>query len=104
MTICRSLNSNSEMGIATDEHRGYYDLKHFYPHQTVVHSAGEYVRGNIHTNSIESFWALLKRGVVGTYHQVSGEYLPMYLAEFAFRHNERQNPDMSLLKRRAGRG
>ena len=80
--------------IATDEHRGYYDLKHFYPHQTVVHSAGEYVRGNIHTNSIESFWALLKRGVVGTYHQVSREYLPMYLAEFAFRHNERQNPDI----------
>ena len=65
-----------------------------YRHETVDHKAGEYVRGEIHTNSIESFWALLKRGVIGTYHNVSAKYLPLYLAEFQFRHNNRKNPDI----------
>jgi transposase-like protein len=81
--------------VATDEHRGYHYLDVLgYPHQAVAHSDGEYVRGNIHTNNIESFWALLKRGVIGTYHNVSKKYLPLYLAEFQFRHNNRKNPDI----------
>jgi transposase-like protein len=81
--------------VATDEHRGYANLDAVgYPHDTVSHSTGEYVRGEIHTNNIESFWALLKRGVVGTYHNVSKDYLPLYLNEFAFRRNERRNPDI----------
>lgn len=63
-------------------------------HESVNHSDGEYVRGNIHTANIDSFWALLKRGVVGTYHNVSRKYLPLYLAEFQFRHNNRDNPDV----------
>jgi transposase-like protein len=63
------------------------------PHESVSHSKGEYVRGNVHTNSIESFWALLKRGVIGTYHQVSAEYLPLYLNEFTFRYNFRHESD-----------
>ena len=50
--------------------------------------------GNVHTNNLESFWSLLKRGVMGTYHNVSKEYLPFYLAEFSFRHNNRKNPDI----------
>ena len=79
--------------IATDEYVGYTDLKHFYPHQTVQHKKGEYVRGNVHTNNIENFWSLLKRGVVGTYHKVSKDYLPLYLNEFSYRHNNRDNPD-----------
>ena len=79
--------------IATDENVGYVDLKHFYPHQVVNHKAKEYVRGNVHTNNIESFWSLLKRGVVGTYHKVSKDYLPLYLNEFSYRHNNRDNPD-----------
>jgi transposase-like protein len=79
--------------IATDEWGGYTDLKHFYPHQVVNHKAREYVRGNVHTNNIESFWSLLKRGVVGTYHKVSKDYLPLYLNEFSYRHNNRDNPD-----------
>ena len=49
----------------------------------------------VHTQSIESFWALLKRGVIGTYHNVSGKYLPLYLAEFQFRFNNRKNPIFS---------
>jgi transposase-like protein len=79
--------------IATDENVGYGDLKHSYPHQVVNHKAKEYVRGNVHTNNIESFWSLLKRGVVGTYHKVSKDYLPLYLNEFSYRHNNRDNPD-----------
>jgi hypothetical protein len=64
--------------VATDEAGGYRDLRHFYPHQVIRHRNGEYVRGEIHTNNIESFWALLKRGIVGTYHNVSKKYLPLY--------------------------
>jgi transposase-like protein len=79
--------------IATDEYVGYTDLKHFYPHQTVDHKAKEYVRGNVHTNNIESFWSLLKRGVMGSFHHVSKDYLPLYLNEVSFRFNNRKNAD-----------
>jgi transposase-like protein len=81
--------------VATDQFPGYLWLKPMkYPHQSVDHSAGEYVRGEIHTAHIDSFWSLLKRGIIGSYHQVSKDYLPLYLAEFTFRHNERKNPDI----------
>ena len=80
--------------VATDEAPGYDPLKRFFPHQVVKHSEKEYVRGNIHTNNIEAFWSLLKRGVVGTFHQVSKDYLPLYLAEFSYRHNNRENPNI----------
>lgn len=81
--------------VATDEHSGYNDLNwEGYRHQVVNHSAGEYVRGTVHTNSMESFWSLLKRGVMGTYHNVSRQYLPLYLNEFVFRFNNRGNADM----------
>jgi transposase-like protein len=80
--------------VATDEHSGYRLLKWAMPHEVVSHTAGEYVRGKVHTQSIDSFWALLKRGVIGTYHQVSKAYLPLYLNEFTFRHNERNNPEI----------
>jgi transposase-like protein len=81
--------------VATDEHRGYnYLSAEGYPHETVAHSDNEYVRGNVHTNNIESFWSLLKRGVMGSYHNVSKKYLPLYLAEFTFRHNNRKDADM----------
>ena len=68
--------------VATDDNKSYKYLGSRIPHQSVNHSRGEYVRGEVHTNSIESFWSLLKRGVVGTYHNVSKDYLPLYLAEF----------------------
>lgn len=58
-------------------------------HQSVNHSIGEYVRGDVHTNTIESYFATMKRGIIGTYHHVSPEHLKRYLAEFDFRHNER---------------
>ncbi|HUO05783.1 MAG TPA: IS1595 family transposase [Candidatus Binataceae bacterium] len=83
--------------VATDEHSGYRLLSKGadgLPHQVVRHSGGEYVRGIVHTNSIEGFWSLLKRGIVGSYHNVSKKYLPLYLNEFSFRYNNRNNPDI----------
>lgn len=81
--------------VATDESKAYINLKRFgYPHDTVDHKAEEYVRGLVHTQSIESFWSLLKRGIMGNYHHVSAKYLPLYLNEFVFRFNNRKNPDI----------
>jgi hypothetical protein len=62
-------------------------------HEAVNHSRGEYVRGVVHTANLDAFWSLLKRGIVGTYHHVSKDYLPLYLNEFSFRHNNRKNAD-----------
>jgi len=80
--------------VATDEAAGYQKLHQAFPREHVDHKAHEYVRGEVHTNNLESFWSLLKRGVIGTYHNVSKTYLPLYLADFQFRHNNRKNPDI----------
>jgi hypothetical protein len=60
-------------------------------HETVNHSIGEYVRGDVHTNTIEGYFSILKRGIMGTYHHVSPQHLKRYLAEFDFRYNERSS-------------
>ena len=80
--------------LVTDEWVGYHHLHKMYPHEIIKHTAGEYVVGAIHTNTIEGFWSIFKRGVVGTFHKVSKKYLPLYVAEFQFRYNNRQNPDI----------
>lgn len=81
--------------VMTDENPAYsYAFGRGMRHETVHHGRSEYVRGSVHTNNIESFWSLLKRGVVGTYHKVSKDYLPLYLNEFSFRHNHRHEADM----------
>jgi transposase-like protein len=80
--------------VATDEHGGYQGIENRRPHQFVRHSRGEYVRGEVHTANIDSFWSLIKRGIMGTFHNVSKDYLPLYLNEFAFRHNYRKHPDI----------
>ena len=83
--------------VATDEHKGYDAIEVYgRKHQVVKHSQGEYVRGEIHTQNIESFWALLKRGIIGTYHNVSKKYLPLYLNEFQWRFNHRKDPDIFI--------
>jgi transposase-like protein len=61
-------------------------------HETVNHRAEEWVRGEVHTNSVEGVWSLLKRSIVGSYHQLSVKHLPAYLDEIAFRFNNRENP------------
>jgi transposase-like protein len=80
--------------ISTDDHSGYRYLDKNFPHGMVHHAVGEYVHGNIHTNTIEGFWSLVKRGIVGTFHKVSRKYLPLYVNEFQFRYNNRMNPDI----------
>lgn len=80
--------------VISDEFRSYGILdkkdSNFF-HLVVNHSLGEYSRNGIHTNGIESFWALLKRGIYGMYHQVSEKYLQFYVNEFCFRLNNRKN-------------
>ncbi|MBA4233947.1 MAG: transposase [Ralstonia sp.] len=82
---------NVETGAAvfTDEHSGYRGLSASFAHSSVRHSVGEYVNGMAHTNGIESFWAMLKRGYKGTYHQMSAKHISRYVTEFAGRHNVR---------------
>ncbi len=80
--------------LCTDQWVGYRRLADEYPLRTVDHRAGEYVVGTVHTNTIEGFWSLIKRGMVGTFHKVSKKYLPLYVAEFQFRYNNRLNADI----------
>lgn len=75
--------------INTDENLSYSRIGKYYPHETVKHSAGEYVRNDAHTNTIDSFWALFKRGYHGVYHHMSRKHLPRYVDEFTFRFNRR---------------
>jgi transposase-like protein len=74
--------------VVTDTNRTYFSLDSTYNHQTVVHSIGNYVNEDkYHTNLIESVWAILKRGYVGTYHYMSPKHLNRYCVEFAYRFN-----------------
>lgn len=76
--------------LMTDEYRGYSPFSSIIDHQTINHQVC-YAIGNIHTNTIEGFWALLKRGIVGQYHKVSIRYLNRYIDEFCYRYNHRKN-------------
>ena len=80
--------------VATDESGVYHRVSKHRPHQTVNHNRGEYVRGNVHTQNIDGFWSLLKRGIIGTFHNVSARYVPLYVAEFEWRFNNRDNADI----------
>lgn len=86
--------SNKVSLLATDSWVGYSDYLRRFPHQMVDHSKRQYVIGAVHTNTIEGFWSIFKRGVVGTFHKMSAKYMPLYVAEFQFRYNNRSNPDM----------
>lgn len=94
--------------VYSDEYASYSQLSQHFDHEVIRHSAGEYVRENlIHTNSIESFWALFRRGHYGTYHQMSEKHLHRYLNEFAGRQNARGrsmlNQMAALVKAMEGR-
>ena len=79
--------------IFTDDWKSYRGAKHhFASHHRINHSAGIYVRGNVHTNTIEGFFGLVKTGISGVYHAVSRQYLQSYLDEYAFRYNARDEP------------
>jgi transposase-like protein len=76
--------------VFTDEFLGYSSLGKLYNHYFVRHNSGQYVNGMVHTNTIEGFWSLLKRGIIGIYHFTSKKHLQKYLDEFAFRYNTKE--------------
>ena len=85
--------------VVTDMHRGYDGLaRQGFTHKRVNHSVGEYVRDKAHTNGIESFWALLKRGHYGIYHYMSAKHLHRYVNEFSFRHNTAQVGTLNFIR------
>lgn len=79
--------------VVTDEWLGYSGLENKYSHIVINHKNDEYVRGAFHTNNIENFWSVLKRGIYGIYHQVSPKHLHRYCDEFAYRFNARKITD-----------
>ena len=92
-----------ESTLFTDEAKGYTNLpKHGYTHHRVNHSAKVYVSGNVHTNTIEGFWSLLKNGIRGAHHAVGAAYLQSYVDEYTFRYNHRDDkaPMFTTLKDR----
>lgn len=90
--------------VVTDQHAGYVGIaSHGYQHISVNHSVGEYVRAMAHTNGIESFWALLKRGHYGIFHFMSAKHLHRYVNEFAFRHNTSQEGTMTFIDKTIAR-
>lgn len=82
----------SKSRLMTDEHPVYLHMSKMLPHGIIRHKS-EYVRGEVHTQGIESYWAILKRGLYGTFHHVDAGYLGQYLPEFEFRRNRREITD-----------
>jgi transposase-like protein len=103
LELVRKNVNTSNSTLITDEYRAYSKMMNFIKHETINHSYEYSKKGNgynIHSNTIESFWALLKRGIIGQFHKVSKKYLNRYIDEFCFRYNQRENKsifDMLLI-------
>lgn len=82
----------SETRLITDQHPSYRSLKRFVRHDSINHET-ELVRGDVHTQNIDNYWSVFKRGVYGVFHHIGEDYLPCYLAEFDFRRNRREISD-----------
>jgi transposase len=108
-TLISEINKTIQEGsiVMTDDHKSYHAISNRYNHRRVNHSKNEYVKDGftntreegyetfkIHTNTIEGFWATLKRGVNGIYHHISNKYAQSYINEFAFRYNNRENSNV----------
>lgn len=95
-TLQSIIHQNIEKGskLMTDEWTSYKGLSAKFDHSVVKHGMGQYVQGQTHTNTLEGFWSLLKRGIVGQYHQVSRRYLDKYISEFCYRYNNRDHADL----------
>lgn len=92
-TFVRAKIADETEAIMTDQHKAYEGLADYNTrHETVDHWKKEYVRGDVHTNTIENVWSLFKRSIIGSYHQISVKHLDRYLDEFEFRFNNRHNP------------
>ena len=85
--------------VYSDGHAAYTLLDGEFKHAAVQHSAGTYVIGDAHTNAIESFWSMFKRGYVGTYHRMSPKHLDRYVKEFTGRHNQRSRDTLDQMRR-----
>jgi len=83
-----------ESTVFTDEHPSYTGLDKTYTHHRIQHAAGVYVKGDVHTQTIEGFWSLVQNGIRGVYHSVSKKYLQTYLNEYAFRYNRRDSGNL----------
>lgn len=83
-------NTGELDALYTDEHGGYQGFSD--KHDTVVHHSDEWVRGDVHTNTVEGVWSLFRRSIIGSYHQLSEKHLDAYLDEFEWRFNNRHNP------------
>ena len=103
-TLQGFVRENAAMGatLYTDDNPSYRGMVDF-EHESVKPCAGEYVREQAHTNGVESFWALLKRGYMGTYHKMSFKHLQRYVKEFEGRHNQRPFDTADQVRRRAKR-
>lgn len=86
---------NEKTFLVTDDAGQYRHMHRDFRHEVVNHGIGEYVRGEAHTNTVEGYFSILKRGVVGTYHHVSQQHLKRYLSEFDFRYNHRKVDDVT---------
>ena len=82
----------------TDEWLGYNAVDKMFYHYSVDHGKGKYVDGRIYTNTIEGFWSIFKRGIIGIYHHISKKHLQLYANEFTFRYNTRKIKDSSKFK------
>lgn len=82
--------------VFTDEYHGYNSLHKWYEHWSINHTSGEYGDGDVHTNGIESIWAVLKRGYKGVYHHWSKKHMARYVNEFVFRLNNRYDSDNTM--------
>ena len=89
-------HADADATIYTDDAAAYTDLP--FHHETVNHSVSEFVRDMAHTNGIESFWSMLKRGYTGVYHHISAKHLQRYIAEYAGRHNVREEDTMKQME------
>lgn len=101
-------NVHTGSNLMTDEAKIYPALSGRYAsHESVSHNKGEYVRGKVHNNSVENYFSILKRGIIGVYHHVSQQHLSRYLAEFDFRYNDREISDfdraLNILKGVSGK-
>lgn len=95
MPLIKDMVANNSV-IVTDESNSYNDVKKIgHLHESINHSKGQYVDGDVHTNTIEGFWSQFKRSVNGTYHSVSRKHLQLYLDEFSFRYSHRKS-DVAL--------
>ena len=92
-TLQGFVRANTEPGatVYTDDAAAYRGLARDFDHEAVNHTVSEYVRGQAHTNGMESFWSMLKRAHDGTFHKISPKHLQRYVSEFAGKHNHRES-------------